>query len=244
MSYSIQYCPGPENVAADTLSRSTCFTLSSKYNLEEIHTGLCHAGAARLLQYVRSKKLPFSTDELRKVCKTCRVCAEIKPQFYKKRDDVLIKATKPMERLSIYFKVPFKSSTRNKYFVVAINVCSRFPFAFPCSDMEPSTIIKFSDSLFVLCGTAGYVLSDWSPSLVSEEQHTYLLSRRIASSHSAPYNPRGNSQVERFVQTVWKSTLLLLKTHKLPTSEWEQVMPESLHLIQSLTNTTNNETPH
>ena len=118
--YTIQYYPGPENVAADTLSRSTCSWLSNKYSLEEIHTGLYHAEVKRLLQYVRSKNLPSSTDEVGKVCKTCHVCAKTKPQFYKKRGDVLIKATKPMEQLSIDFRGPLKSS-KNKYFLVAIN---------------------------------------------------------------------------------------------------------------------------
>ena len=138
LSYTIQYRPNPENVAADTLSRSTCSAQSNKYSLEEIHAGLCHASVTRLLQYVRSQNLTFSTDEVGKVCRTCQVCAEIKPQFYKKRGDVLIKATKPIEQLSIDFKSLLKSSTRNKYFLVAIDEYSRFPFVFPRWNMETS----------------------------------------------------------------------------------------------------------
>ena len=69
------------------------------------------AGVTRLLQHVPSKNLPFCTDKMRKFCKTCQVCAEIKPQFYKKGDDVLIKATKPVELLSIDVKSPLKNST-------------------------------------------------------------------------------------------------------------------------------------
>ena len=88
-SYTTQCGPGPENVATDTLFHSTCSALSNKYSLEEIHAGLCQVGLTRLLQYVRSKNLPFSTDEVGKVCKTCQLCAEIKPQFYKKHDDIL-----------------------------------------------------------------------------------------------------------------------------------------------------------
>ena len=58
------------------------------------------------------------------------MCAKIKPQFYKKGDDDLIKATKPVELLSIDFKNPLENSTRNKYFLVAIDQYSWFPFAF------------------------------------------------------------------------------------------------------------------
>ena len=167
------------------------------------------------------------------------MCAEIKPQFYKKRDDVLIKATKPMKQLSIDFKGPLKISTRNKYFLVAIDKYSWFSFAFPCLNMETSNVIKSLDLLFTLCGTADYAHSDWEPSLMSEEQCTYLSCWTIASSHSAAYNPCGNGEVERYAQTVWKSMLLSLKMYNLPTSEWEQVMPKALNLIRSLINTTN-----
>ena len=149
-----------------------------------------------------------------------------------------------MERLSIDFKGLLKSSTQNKCFLVAIDEYTRFPFVFRCSNMETSTVIKCLNSSFVLCDTAGYVYSDRGPSLMFEELHTYLLSRSITSSHSAPYNPRANGQVERFMQTVGISMPLLLKMHNLPTSEWEQVMPEALHSKRSLINTTTNETSH
>ena len=79
---------------------------------------------------------------------------------------------------------------------------------------------------------------------MSKELQAHLLGRGIASSHSSDYNPRGNGQVERYVQTVWRSILLSLKTHDLPTSDWEVVLPEVLHSLRSLINTTTNETPH
>lgn len=179
-----------------------------------------------------------------KFCKTCQVCAKIKPQFYKKGDDDLIKATKPVELLSIDFKSPLENSTRNKYFLVAIDQYSWFPFAFSCSNMKTSTVIKCLDSSFALCGTNDYVHSDQDPSLMSEKLHTYLLTWGIAGSHSAAYNPCGKGQVKHYVQTVWKTMLLLLKTHNQPTSEREQVMPEALNSIRSLINTTISKTPH
>ena len=64
---------------------------------------------------------------------------------------------------------------------------------------EFGDLIKCLDSLFALCGTAGYFHSEQGPTLMFEELHTYLLSRDITSSHSAPYNPPGNNQVERYV---------------------------------------------
>ena len=44
----------------------------------------------------------------------------------------------------------------------------------------------------------GYVLSDRGPSFMSDKLKACLFSKGITSSHTIPYNPTGNSQVERY----------------------------------------------
>ena len=72
-SYTITYRPGVDNVIPDTLTRS----------LSKIHTGLCDPGVTRILHFVRLKNLPYSTEEVKKVCSSCRICAELKPHFHR-----------------------------------------------------------------------------------------------------------------------------------------------------------------
>ncbi|XP_068237219.1 uncharacterized protein [Palaemon carinicauda] len=103
-SYTIQYRPGKQNIAPDTLTRAYCCSISSMSSLTDIHENLCHPGVTRLLHFVRSKNLPFSTDDVKRVCASCRICAQQKPKFHRPGKGVLIKATQPMERLSIDFK--------------------------------------------------------------------------------------------------------------------------------------------
>ncbi|XP_059825066.1 uncharacterized protein LOC132393672 [Hypanus sabinus] len=79
---------------------------------------------------------------------------------------------------------------------------------------------------------------------MSEELRQYLLARGIATSRTTSYNPRGNGQVERENATVWKATLLALKSKGLPVSRWQEVLPEALHSIRSLLCTSTNATPH
>ena len=79
-NYTIVYRPGKDNVAADSLTRTYCGSASG-LSLTDIHAALCHPGITRLLHFVRTKNLPFSTDDVRKVCSTCRICAELKPFF-------------------------------------------------------------------------------------------------------------------------------------------------------------------
>ena len=89
-SYNILYRPGKENAAADSLTRGFCSSTSIS-SLAEIHVCLCHPGITRLLHFVRTKYLPFSTGDIRKVCFSCRICAELKPSFYKREESHLIK---------------------------------------------------------------------------------------------------------------------------------------------------------
>ena len=112
--YDIVYRAGKFNTAADTMSRIYCANLNFS-SLYEIHAGLCHPGITRIYHFIKMKNLPYSIDEVRKIVNGCHVCAEIKPRFHKPIESHLIKATQPMERLSIDFKAPLPSS-KNKYF--------------------------------------------------------------------------------------------------------------------------------
>lgn len=243
-SYTIQYRPGKDNVAPDTLTRAFCCSTMPSSTLTDIHDGLCHPGVTRLLHFVRSRNLPFSTEDVKRVCSTCKICAELKPQFYHPTDGTLIKATQPMERLSIDFKGPLPSSSRNKYMLTVIDEYSRFPFAFPCPNMNSTTVIKCLEQIFAFCGMASFIHSDRGSSFMSQELKTYLSHKGIATSRTTPYHPIGNGQVERYNAIIWKAVRLALKSHNLPDQCWETVLPDALHSIRSLLSTSTNTTPH
>ena len=188
--------------------------------------------------------MPFSTTDVKRVTSQCKTCAEVKLTFYQPEQGTLIKATQPMERLSMDFNGPLPSSTRNKYLLIVVDEYSRFPFAFPCKDMTTSTVTQCLDQIFTLCGTAGFIHSDNGPCFVSQEFKTYLRRRGISSSKSSIYHPVGNGQAERTVQTVWKTIQLAMKEANLSLMQWEAVLADSLHSIRSLLCTATNVTPH
>ena len=70
---------------------------NSLSKLSDIHERLCHPGVTHLLHFVQTKNLPYSTDDVKKLCYSCRICAELKLQFYHPQQNRLIKATQPME---------------------------------------------------------------------------------------------------------------------------------------------------
>ena len=174
----------------------------------------------------------------------CAVCAQLKPKFFQPCSDPLIKAAHPFERLSIDFKGPIPSSTRNKYILTVIDEYSRFPFAFPCPDMTSSTIISRLSELFSIFGMPSFIHSDRGPSFMSSEVKSFLHTRGIATSRTTAYNPQGNGQVERLNSTLWKTISLCLRTMGLTLEQWESVIHIALHSIRSLLCTATNATPH
>ena len=209
--YEIKYRPGRDNVPADALTRAFTASMSSSSQLVEIHNNLCHPGVTRLLHFARSKNLPFSTYDVKKLCASCRICAELKPKFCSPSEGTLIKATQPFERISLDFKGPLVSKSCNVYNLTVIDEFSRFPFAFPCPNITTKTVIICLDQLFSLCGYPNFVHTDRGTSFMSNELKSYLTKRGIATSKSTPYHPIGNSQVERYNGIIWKSVQLDVK---------------------------------
>ena len=242
--FDIIYRPGKDNAAADALSRISGSLVSSKYNLKDLHEALCHPGITRMNHFVRVRNLPFSISDIREVTSRCRICAEAKPRFYQPLENHLVKATQPFERISMDFKGPLPSVSRNRYLLTMIDEYSRFPFAFPTPDMSSQTIINCLTQLFTIFGMPSYIHSDRGSSFMSSELMSFLYSKGIATSRTTPYNPQSNGQVERLNASLWKTVTLALNFRNLSIEHWESVLNDSLHSIRSLLNTVTNCTPH
>ena len=148
-SYVTKYRPGQQNTGPDALTRAHTSTMSTFDSLGLLHKELCYPGVTRLLHFVRAKNLPFSTTDVKAVVSICKTCAEVKPQFYRGGKAPLVKAMKPMERLSLDFKGPVLSRRGNAYLLILIEY-SCFPFAFPCKDMTAPVDTIFTRAFYLV----------------------------------------------------------------------------------------------
>ena len=128
-------------------------TCSALIDLKTLHDQLCHPGISRLNHFVRSKNLPYSVEDVKKVTQSYPDCAIIKPRFHKPREPQhLIKALAPFERLNMDFKGPLPSGGKNKYLLTIVDEYSRYPFAFPVVDTSTESVKKCLLTVFGLFG--------------------------------------------------------------------------------------------
>ena len=95
-SFDIIYRPGTENSAADALSRMYSCSLQKPNSLYTLHQDLGHPGITRFTHFIKSRNLPYSIEEIKRMITGCRVCAELKPRFAQVLSSTLIKATRPI----------------------------------------------------------------------------------------------------------------------------------------------------
>ena len=232
-SYTVLHRPGKQNTGPDTLSRGFCGNIGADH-LRNLHNALCHPGVTRINHFVRSKNLPYSISEIRQMTSNCEICLELKPNFAQLETRQLIKATQVFERLNLDFKGPLPSNSRNRYFLTVIDEYSRFPFAFPCADLTPTSVIKCLQQLFSVFGMSAYIYSDRWSSFQSNELKAWLQSHGVAISRTTSYYPQGNGQCEKYNGTIWKAVQAALKSRNLPLTHWKVVLQNTLHSIRSL----------
>ena len=90
---------------------------------------------------------------------------------------------------------------------------------FFCSDVSSRTVVSCLNSLFSLFGFPGVVHSDNAKCFVCKEIKLFHCERKITIIFSCVYNPRGNTQCERFNGIIWNAIKLALSTRGLKTSQ-------------------------
>ena len=156
-SFDTIYRSGKENAGVDALSR-ICSAIPNTVELRTLHNELCHPGITRMTHAVWTRNLSYSTDDVKRITKSCKLCSEYR--FFKFKSGTLITATQPFERLNIDFKGPLPSESENLYMLTVIDEYSRLPFAFPCPKLSANSVIQCLCSLFSIFGLLADIHSD------------------------------------------------------------------------------------
>lgn len=112
-SFDVVSRPGKENAVTGALSR-VCGSIKGSENFLKLNKELRHLGITRMVHVIRSRNVPFSVEEVRRITNMCQTFSAIKLLFYKPKPGALVRATQPFERLDLDLKGSLPTKTRNK----------------------------------------------------------------------------------------------------------------------------------
>ena len=193
-----------------------------------------------MIHFLKTKNLHYSVEDVRKMIAAFRVFPEVKTRFHKPPGVSLMKAKQPFGRSSLDFKGSLPSSSENKYILMATNEFSRFPFAFPCSNMECKTVIQCLNQPFSLFGMCCCIHSDNAAPLTSREFIGFPHKFEISVIRTSVYNPGDNGQTERYHGIVWSAITAALKSS---CNAMGTVLSDALHSVHCLLCTSSNWSP-
>ena len=123
----IQYRPGRDSLAADTVTR-VC-TMNSSDKLKKIKRDLCYPNITCLYHFGKVK-INHSLEKIENVTNSCRTLCHCKPLSHNSDSAKLIEATQPFEHLNIDFKGPLPYTNNNKYFLWLLTNSLGIPLCF------------------------------------------------------------------------------------------------------------------
>ena len=199
------YRPSNLNTVAHMLS--CCPAISSPLAnhdvIKKLHESMGHPGSSRLREYWLLYH-EISVNKILKVTNDCKICAEVKPWFFRPPLGKLIHATAPWQRISIDFVGPNASNTANLYLFTVIDEYSRYPFAFPVQKQSLQTVMACLSSLFYLFVPPQNVQSDRGAQFEYQCFLDFLHSFWVTKSRTTSYHLPGNGEVQRMHGTLWK----------------------------------------
>ena len=165
----------------------------TKKILKDFHT--VHPGMSRIKALMRSYVHWLGMDkDIENMVISCKSCASVvkAPPI---KFNQWPKTDKPWSRLHIDNTGPI----RGTYFFVIVDSFRKWPEVYKCKTLTTKTTIKVLVELFARFGLPETIVSDNGTSFTSKEVENFCKLLSINHLKSAPYHPRLNGLVERFL---------------------------------------------
>ena len=193
--------------------------------LKSVHDDFGHQSLDRCLQLIRERFYwPGMANDAEVWVKRCQRCSISKGDYtgpYTKQGSLV--ANRPLDLLCVDFTKLDPSKSGKENVLVVTDVFSKFSQAFVTPNQKAITVAKvLVEKWFLVYGIPARLHSDKGRSFENEIIHNLCSMYGIKQTTTTPYNPRGNSQCERFNRTMFGLLKTLTKEQK---EDWPQYLP-------------------
>ncbi|MEO0435035.1 MAG: DDE-type integrase/transposase/recombinase, partial [Cyanobacteria bacterium J06656_5] len=157
----------------------------------------------------------------------CRICSSSKPHFLPASNERLLTKA-PMEIVALDYIGPLPNCNGYRYILTAIDLFSRYAFAYPVRDLSADTLILTCKEIFSIAGFPDSILSDRGTQFVSQAFLDFLKKFNINKISTNAYSPQSNGCSERFNGTLQTNIQAYLNQVGLSRFYWVKALPSAL----------------
>ncbi len=237
---------GQDGVLRRWTSRREQLLLPKAYHplvFKELHQDMGHLGVERTLDLIRERFYwpQMSKDVEYFVTRVCECLKTRKPNKQTRAPLIPIQTTYPFQLVSIDFLHLEKCKHGYEYILVVMDHFTRFAQAYATRNKAAKTV---ADKIF-----NDFALKFGFPSRLHHDMGKEFENRLMASlkklsgiqgSHTTPYHPQGNGQVERFNRTL----LFMLHTLEDKKEDWKESLAKVVHAYNCTKNDATGYAPY
>lgn len=211
--------------ANDVLLRGSRVVIPVKLRgtvLQLAHIG--HPGREKMKRRTRiAVWWPGIDTDVERTCRECFECQLVAP--LEKPEPLRIRElpAAPWVHLAGDFLGPLPD---NSYVFVLIDLYSRYVLAEPMTRTTSRDVIRFLKDTFTRMGLPLILTFDNARNFSSEEMKDYCIDYGIKLTHTTPYYPSANGEVERQNRSILK----VLKISKQKNTDWKMALQEYLYM--------------
>ena len=196
-----------------------------------------HLGRDKTIAKIRQRAYWYElTRDISLHVATCRECSKSKRSI---RHPIAplqcFQAGYPGDRVHLDMLGPFSTSEYgNKYVLMIIDQFTRWLEMVPLHFQDAKSVAKaFFENYVVRWGVPFYIHTDQGRNFESALFHSFCSLLQAVKSHTAPYRPSANGQVERYKQLVLNYLRCFLGKHQ---QDWDKFLPVLGMSIRSMVN--------